>query len=311
MAIVQIVTGILGSGKTTTVRHLIEGTSEGTWGVVVGEYAEDGFDAQMIRASGATVRQIVASGLGGGQKSYLPPLKAFVDEGSVARVIVETSGVTDIAAVVEELTSDKDLMRKAVFGPTIVVLDAASFTAHDKHFGAQLWAQLDVADIVVINKVDKAPMEDCEAMKQRVLARNPEAQCLFTYMGQADRTVALRIPYEGFEPRAFRAVFDDSLPAEFDAFVYRTHRVVYDRVHFGHLLLNLPDAKIARFKGVLRCHDKSRCINGMPKQLDWDNTPMEGDTSIAFIGLELDERREEICALLDAEIERQHTHPDA
>lgn len=287
------------------MRHLVEGPGENSTGVVVGEFADEGFDGQMIEASGAVVRQIAASGRGDGAKSYLPATRSFVEEGRVRRVILETSGVTEIAKVAMELSADASIRQHALLAPTIVVVDAASFEAHDKNFSAQFWAQLDVADIVAINKTDKVPSMNLEDIKQRILARNPEARIQFTYQGQITRPLALSHPYEGFVPRAYRANWAGFLPPEFESFVYRSNEVCYDRLSFGHKLLNLPGGQIARFKGVLRCWDKSYCINGMPGQLDWDNTPVTGDTRIAFIGLNLAHREAEVTAALDAELRSQ------
>ena len=305
MTTLQIITGILGSGKTTCLRHLLEGPGESQAGVVVGEYAEDGFDGGMIEASGAMVRQITATGRGFDAKSYLAPARAFVEEGQFHRIFIETSGVTEIAQVSSELANDPVIRAGVEFAPTIVVIDAGAFTIHDTHFAPQLWAQLDVADVVVINKTDKAAEDSLETIKRRIQERNDEAKIVFTYMGQVSRSMALSLPYEGYVPRAMRANWEGSLPAEFDAFVYRTSRVCYDRLMFGHKMLNLPGGQIARFKGILRCWDGPRSINGLPGQLDWDSTPVTGDTRIAFIGIGLAAREQGICEVLDAELERQ------
>lgn len=301
----QIITGFLGSGKTTLVRHLIEGPGEVSTGVVVGEFAEEGFDGRMIEASGATVRQISASGVGNTAKSYLPATRSFVDEGRFTRVILETSGVTEIAKVTQELWADPVIQKNAIFSPTIVVVDAGAFAAHDRYFAHQFWAQLDVADIVAVNKTDKVPGEDLDAIKARILARNPEARVQFTYQGQISRTLALSVPYDGFTPRAMRASWTGVLPPDFEAFVYRSNEVCFDQITFGHILLNLPGGSVARFKGVLRCWDKAHCLNGLPGQLDWDSTPVTGDTRIALIGLDLKGREATITQALDAELARQ------
>lgn len=301
----QIVTGFLGSGKTTLVRHIIEGPGDVSTGVVVGEFADEGFDGRMIEASGATVRQISSSGVGMTAKSYLPSTRAFVDEGRFTRVILETSGVSEIARIIDELWSDPIIRKNAMFGPTIVVVDASSFASHDKYFAPQFWAQLDVADVVAINKTDKVPGADLDAIKERIASRNPEARIQFTYQGQIHRGTATSIPYDDFTPRAARASWDGVLPPDFEAFVYRSEMVCHDQIHFGHVLLNLPGGSVARFKGVLRCWDKAYCINGMPGQLDWDNTPVTGDTRIAFIGLDLAGRKTTITETLDAELQRQ------
>jgi G3E family GTPase len=303
---IQIVTGFLGSGKTTLVRHLVEAPSESRTAVVVGEYAEDGIDGPMIEASGAYVRQITATGRGSTAKSYLPAVRAMVEEGRFARIIVETSGVTEIAQVAQELASDPLIKAEAVFGPTTVVLDAGSFEKHDQFFAHQLWSQVDVADIIAVNKVDKVPNQSLEDLRARINGRNDEAKVLFVYMGQVHRPTVLSIPYDGFLPRAMRANWSGVLPPEFEAFVYRSTKLCYDRVQIGHKLLNLPGGHIARFKGILRCYDRGHCINGMPGQLDWDNGTYGGDTRIAFIGLNLLAREDEVRTVLDTELARQN-----
>ena len=127
----------------------------------------------------------------------------------------------------------------------------------------------------------------------------------FSYMGQVSRPSILDPLLEGERPAILDVDFSDDPPAEFEAFVYRSKRVCFDRVTLGHRLLNLPGGEIARFKGGLRCWDKTHCVNGFPGQLDWDSTPVHGRTAIAFIGLGLLERQAEISAILDAELESQ------
>ena len=126
-------------------------------------------------------------------------------------------------------------------------------------------------------------------------------------MGQASRPAILDPLDEDERPAILDVDFTNDPPAEFEAFVYRSKRVCFDRVTFGHRLLNLPGGAIARFKGALRCWDKTHCLNGFPGQLDWDTTPVQGRTAIAFIGLGLEERRDTITRVLDQELEAQQS----
>ena len=125
--------------------------------------------------------------------------------------------------------------------------------------------------------------------------------------GQASRPAILDPLGPDERPAILDVDFSDDPPAEFESFVYRSKRVCFDRVTFGHRLLNLPGGAIARFKAALRRWDKTHCLNGFPGQLDWDSTPVQGRTAIAFIGLGLLAREDEISAVLDAELEAQQT----
>ena len=66
---IHVVTGILGSGKTTVLCHLLDVPTGERVAVVVGEYAEKGLDGDLLRQSGADVIQITATGRGHDAKS--------------------------------------------------------------------------------------------------------------------------------------------------------------------------------------------------------------------------------------------------
>ena len=302
---INIITGVLGSGKTTLLQHLLaDQLPIERPAIVVGEFAEEGLDAQLLTVESVPIRQLTATGVGDTSKSFLSPLKELVMSGRHNRIYLETSGVAEVHRIIPDLYSDPDLVKATVIGPTVTVIDAGAFEYHDQHFGTQFWSQIEVADIIVINKVDRVSRDELAAIEARIKERNPVARRAGTYMGRVRRgEVNSRVP-EDFTPRILQVSGECDVP-EFEAFVYRTSAVCYDRVMFGHLLLNLPDAVIARFKGKLRVHDKTYCVNGFPGQLDWDNTPVFGDTSIALIGLRLLDRKARLTTLLDEEIERQ------
>jgi G3E family GTPase len=303
---INVVTGILGAGKTSVLRHLIDGHNlDGIPGVVVGEYAKEGFDGQMLKAAGARVAEITNTGRGDSAKSYVESVRDMIEDEMHWRIYLETSGVTQISQVAQELLADPLIGKHAQMGRTVTVLDAGAFSLHDELFHAQLWAQVAVADVVVINKTDKLQSESLSELRARIHARRPGVTVQFSYMGQASRPAILDPLTEDERPAILDVDFSDDPPAEFEAFVYRSKRICFDRVTFGHRLLNLPGGAIARFKGALRCWDKTHCLNGFPGQLDWDSTPVQGRTAIAFIGLGLEARRAEITAVLDAELESQ------
>ena len=302
----HVVTGILGSGKTILLQHLLEApTGEGRSAVVVGEYAEEGLDGDLLRSSGAEVREITATGRGSEAKSYVEDVRALVRHGAFRRVFLETSGVTQISQVARDLMADPVIAEHARFGRTTTVVDCGAFEIHDQHFHRQLWAQVAVADVVVLNKTDKANETSLAAMRDRVRALRPDADVLFAYMGQIMSQRVLGPLEDDWTPAILGVDWTDDPPAEFESFVYRSKLTCYDRVMFGHRLLNLPGGRIARFKGVLRSYDGSHVVNGLPGQLDWGRLGPRVDTAIAFIGLDLDGRVEGIGRILDAELEGQ------
>ena len=59
MTKVNLITGFLGSGKTTTLRHLFANKPENEkWAVLVNEFGEIGIDGALLAATGAVVKEI-------------------------------------------------------------------------------------------------------------------------------------------------------------------------------------------------------------------------------------------------------------
>ena len=303
----HLLTGILGSGKTSVLRHLLDAPlPNARVGVVVGEFADEGFDGELLQETSAQIREVSGGVVRVGASPYVEAVRSFLWEGNCSVLFVETSGVADIGQIAGALLSDELVAREAVLGPSITVLDGGAFRAHDTHFHDQLWAQIAAADVVLINKTDKISDMGLEEIRERVLERQPRARVLFCYMGQVRRREVFGPVEEGFRSALVGvAGRTDTAPAEFESFVYESELICFDRIAFGHLLLNLPGERIARFKGCVRSYDGTHGLNGLPGQLDWVNEPAKGPTRIAFIGLELERRRETITALLDEALASQ------
>lgn len=304
----HVVTGILGSGKTTTLKHLVEAPDiAGPPAVVVGEFAEQGFDADMLRASGAQVVELSNIAEQPQEERYVEGVRKLLQRGGYGRIYLETSGVAHIAKLTHALVRDPTVADRTHLGPSITVLDAGAFRAHDAEFSDQLWAQVAVADFVVINKTDKVNEAELAAIRDRLRAQAPHVEIVFTYMGQLHRPDVIDAQPPGFRPALLEVDWTHGAPADFEAFVYRSEQICLDRLTFGHKLLNLPWGRIARFKGVLQSYDGSHCVNGLPGQLDWDNTPVSGETAIAFIGFDLERNRDRIVEHLEEELQSQQT----
>lgn len=59
MTRVNLITGFLGSGKTTTLLHLLAQKPQGEkWAVLVNEFGEVGIDGALLAESGAVLKEI-------------------------------------------------------------------------------------------------------------------------------------------------------------------------------------------------------------------------------------------------------------
>ena len=128
---VTVVTGFLGSGKTTLIRELLRRPEGANTAVVINEYGEVGIDNALLRASSdATVL------LGNGclcctvrtdLQESLRTLFADRARGAVPsfeRVIIETSGLADPGPVLQTFASDRALGEEFHLQSLVTVVDA-------------------------------------------------------------------------------------------------------------------------------------------------------------------------------------------
>jgi G3E family GTPase len=187
---VALVTGYLGSGKTTLIRALLENPSLGETAVIVNELGEIGIDHAILRqvdertvllASGCvccTLRGDLADELRDlvdrRASGEIPPFK---------RVVVETTGVADPAPILATLVSEPLVRHQYVLESVIATVDAQ----HGLR-GEESERQVAAADVLVVTKTDLA---DPGRVEQAVGALNPVAQVVRAVQGDVDPALLL------------------------------------------------------------------------------------------------------------------------
>ena len=157
-----VVTGFLGSGKTTLIRELLRTPEGANTAVVINEFGEVGIDDALLRASSdATVL------LGNGclcctvrtdLQESLRTLFAERAQGKVPsfqRVVIETSGLADPGPVLQTFASDRALGEEFHLQALVTVVDAPGGAGNlDRHPEARQQAAL--ADRIILSKTDRA-----------------------------------------------------------------------------------------------------------------------------------------------------------
>lgn len=155
---VSVVTGYLGSGKTTLISHLLAHPEMGETAVIVNELGEVGIDHHIVsRVDERTV--LLASGclcctLRGDLADELRSLLDRRDAGEVPsfrRVVVETTGVADPTPIVSTLLTEPLLRHHVSLDGVIATVDAM----HGLR-GAESVKQAAIADVLVVTKTDLA-----------------------------------------------------------------------------------------------------------------------------------------------------------
>jgi G3E family GTPase len=171
---VTIVTGFLGSGKTTLIRELLASPEGANTALVINEYGEVGIDHALLRASSdATVllgNGCVCCAVRTDLQESLRTLFADRARGAVPsfeRVVIETSGLADPGPVLQTFASDRALGQEFHLQALVTVVDAPG-GAGNLAAAPEARHQVALADRIVLTKTDRADNEAVAALTRQI-----------------------------------------------------------------------------------------------------------------------------------------------
>lgn len=183
---VVVLAGFLGAGKTTLLNHLLEAGGGARVGVVVNDFGAVGIDAMRLAGQAGS---IVGLGNGclccevgeDGVGALLDRLARRRDEIDV--IVIEASGIAEPGTLVQ-LVLDA-VGPHLVFGGLVEVVDAAEFLAVRRRH-PQLDRHLGLADLVVLNKIDRVDPGTLWRVRRLCREANPLAPIVPVRDGAVD-----------------------------------------------------------------------------------------------------------------------------
>lgn len=174
----HIVSGFLGSGKTTFLKRIIEQlAADQKVGIIQNEFAPANIDGEELKRTGKNFELLEINNgsafcvclLG----SFTRSLEKFIDEHQPDVVIIEASGLSDTTSIAEVISAG-ELSKKIYLASNWCILDAQNFRKVGL-MKQRVSHQLRMADVVLINKTDLAP-QATEEIEQEIKKINPFAQ---------------------------------------------------------------------------------------------------------------------------------------
>src|SRR5215475_1209075 len=170
---VTVVTGFLGAGKTTLVRHFL-GLPEGArTAVIVNEFGETGIDNALLRSSSDNIALLgngcLCCSVRSDLQLTLHRLVADRERGVIAhfgRVVIETSGLADPSPILTTFATDRALGAEFHVEAVITVIAAGSGLKTVGKY-AEARRQVMLADRIVISKGDIADEDTVEITTAR------------------------------------------------------------------------------------------------------------------------------------------------
>lgn len=314
---ILLLAGFLGSGKTTLLKRILSWEADLSNSVVlVNEFGDIGIDGALLKDSGSDVIELtsgcICCTLSADLKRSLEDIwKRFRPK----RIFIESSGVADPAAIVTALREPL-LMRSMRIGKVITVLDADFWEAREV-FGPLFYSQLEMADLILLNKIDTQEKEKISQYLKEMHELLPDTQVVPTIRCNIDPEtlwmdanagkrleskpthVFKEILLEGEAPHGSDGSHDHHEDdgrvghteygvdaGNFVTFSFRDRRVVHES-RFKQFVAELP-WELFRMKGPVRFKEKTMLVNFVGGRSEWVTWEGDEETRLAFIGWDVD-----------------------
>lgn len=178
---VSVVTGFLGSGKTTLINKLLKRPDMNRVAVIVNEFGEQAIDNDLVEISSEQMMLLnngcLCCVLRGDLQETLRDLFVKRRNGDIidfTRVIIETTGLADPAPVMQTLMTDDMLLAHYRLDCVVTLADAVNGIEQLDTMQEPV-KQGALADRIVITKSDLAGEEATARLEARLRALNPQA----------------------------------------------------------------------------------------------------------------------------------------
>lgn len=213
---VTVLSGYLGSGKTTMMNHVLQNKKDLRVAVIVNDMSEINIDAELIaNGSGISRTEEKFVELSNGcicctlREDLLQEVERLAKLGNIDYILIESTGISEpipVAQTFSYLDEELgiDLTKFFQLDTMVTVVDAHRFW-HDFQSGESLLErkeavgelderdvadllidQIEFCDVLVVNKCDLVSVEELERLERILRALQPEAKLIRTTNGVLD-----------------------------------------------------------------------------------------------------------------------------
>ena len=203
---ITLITGYLGSGKTTLINHILKNANNHKIAVIVNDIGEVNIDADLIEAGGVVSSQdnnLVA--LSNGcicctlKKDLINQLADLVNTKQFDHILIEASGICEpvpIAQTIAYMENEFDRQKLPKFYTLDAIISVTDALRLRDEFGCGevfkdtvrgeedlenlVIQQIEFCDIVLLNKANEISQEELRRVKIAVKAIQPEAKIIET-----------------------------------------------------------------------------------------------------------------------------------
>lgn len=257
---VLLLTGYLGSGKTTLVNRILANRKGIKFAVIVNDIGEVNIDANLIEAGGVVDQKgdsLVA--LQNGcicctlKMDLIQQLNEIVSQGKFDYIVIEASGICEPAPIAQTICAYPQMYPnlakngKAVLDSIVTVVDARrmcdEFSAgndllkknlQEDDLENLLIQQIEFCNIILLNKVDDVSKEELGLVKSIIRSLQPKAEIIECNYGDVDLDQIINTKAFNFDEVATSASWIAEIEGHEEDEHEHHHEHGEDEHHQGH-----------------------------------------------------------------------------
>lgn len=290
---VHLISGFLGTGKTTALKSLMEQKDPNEkWVIIVNEFGEIGIDGAVLSDNGIPVAEIAGGCLcctAGAQLGTT--VQKMLRDAKPARLMIEASGLAHAASVIDDLKV-KPLQDQLEIAAVFTVVDPRQFINPDYAKQALYKDQIGVCDVLVASKTDLCSPEELEQFRETAAKLFPPKAKVVEVENARMDIAWLDIPVIEKSRYRIKELPDNSMGFQSQGFTFPAGKD-FDGERLTHFFNDLPGFTegLVRAKGVFQ-------VMGTWVWLNW----VDGKWGASQVSWRRDSRFELIAKSFDADL---------
>ena len=278
---ITIITGYLGAGKTTLLRNILKSAAQ-KLAVIMNEFGEINIDGKIIKGKNINMVELqggcVCCSLTG---EFEAAVKEIIEKAKPDAIVVETTGVAEPDAVVVDIQDNLPELR---LDAVITVADADAIMRFPTigHTGKM---QLEMADIILLNKIDLVSKLQLKEVENKLKSINNNAIIFKTKKCSIDNEYLFGINTK----KAVKKHKAHELKE--NCFYFETKKLI-DRKKFDSFIKKLPKS-IYRAKGFIKSNEGDLLFNYVAGRHELEDFKAD-NTELVFIGEDVDKAKDDI-----------------
>ena len=261
---VTILTGFLGSGKTTALNHILQHAKHIRFAIIENEFGSIGIDSDLLKTDKSGIIELpngcVCCTLNDELEQILEKLLSSGKK--IDHLLVETTGIADPATVASSFLKDYLVNRKFFLNGTVCLVDTFHVNSYFNE-NEQVKRQIAFADLILLNKTDLCNKENIDSVYRLVRKINPFADIQTGSYAGLDAEMILHL--NAYRSKNF---FIHTIPVEHNHSGIQSESFIFDKPldmlkinQWVSLELLHREQSIYRIKGILHIqHQKHKVI---------------------------------------------------